>query len=202
MPPQPSDNHLLDLVSEIHTLTTELARRARTETQVRRFANYPEFYRALNASLINAEQSLRLTHIRDHPPTAFRMESTYYGDVEEWAVNHPACAVRRVIAITNDAMAAWAEALAEVESNIPNFHIRSCEWSARFPMINMAIVDKHEVYLALSGESPEETAGIVMLDEEVGRYFVEYYDNLWRQSTPLPEALARYSANRDARSPT
>ena len=185
-------NQLLDLVSEIHRLTSELADRARTETRVQRFRTYPEFYRALNSAVLSAESSLRLTHIREHPPSAFRMENSYFSDVEKWALDHPECSVQRVIALNNPAMAQWAESLVETEKNVPNFHARACEWAAAFPMINMAILDEAEVYLALSGENPERTAGLVMIDREVGRYFVDYYENLWHNSLALEKALEAF----------
>jgi hypothetical protein len=54
----------------------------------------------------------------------------------------------------------------------------------------MAILDEKDVFLAISGESPEQTAGVWVSDEEVGRYFSDYYNHLWAQSQPLQQALA------------
>lgn len=170
--------------------TRELLIRAQRGTNIQRFRTYPEFYKALNFRLAEAEQSLRLTHIRDDPPSAFRVDSHYYSEVEEWANTHPASFVRRVIAINNEAMRAWAKTLQAAELAHENFRVRVTSRSSGLPVINMAILDSHDVFLAISGESPEQTAGVWISDAEVGHYFTDYYDNLWNKSQPLAQALA------------
>lgn len=76
------------------------------------------------------------------------------------------------------------------EERQANFSVRVTSRSAGLPVINMAILDEKEVFLAISGESPEQTAGVWVSDEEVGRYFSDYYDHLWTQSQPLQQSLA------------
>lgn len=175
---------------DLEAATIELLQRARSGTNVQRFQTYPEFYEALATSLASAKRSVRLTHIRDDPPDAFRVDSNYYSDVEAWADEHPGCPVRRVIAVNNDRMRGWAEALHEVEVRQANFSVRVTSRSAGLPVINMAVLDERDVFLAISGETPEQTAGVWVNDDEVGRYFSDYYDHLWTQSQPLAKALS------------
>jgi hypothetical protein len=175
---------------DVQEATGAILDHVRHGTQVRRFKTYPEFYKCLNSAMADAKAFVRLTHIRDHPPAAFRMESSYFTDVERWASARPECPVRRVIAVNNDAMFAWAEALHETEGKLPNFCVRACAWGSAFPMINMAILDEQDVFLAISGDSPEQTAGVWISDPEVCRYFIDYFDNLWREALPIGKVLA------------
>jgi hypothetical protein len=175
---------------DLDASTGELLQRARSGTNVQRFRTYPEFYEALSSELAGSKRSVRLTHIRNDPPAAFQVDSNYFSDVEVWAKDHPGCSVRRVIAVNNERMHAWAEALRATEESLPNFSVRVTSRSAGLPVINMAILDEKEVFLAISGESPEQTAGVWISDEEVGRYFSDYYDHLWTQSESLKQALS------------
>jgi hypothetical protein len=137
----------------------------------------------------NAKNGLRLTHIRDDPPDVFK-HPEFYDAVRAWPAAHAACPARRIIAVTNPRMRQWAQELREDEAQHPNFSVRVTSRSAGLPVINMAILDEENVFLFISGEKAEDTAGVWIRDREVTGYFIRYYDNLWFKSQPLAEALA------------
>jgi len=176
-------------IYDVEDASNAILAKVQRGTNVQRFRTYPEFYEALASALPRTERSMRLTHIRDDPPDAFSVDSGYYSDVERWAERNPGCPARRVIAVNNDRMREWAMSLKEIEDRLRNFNVRVTSRSAGLPVINMAILDEARVFLAISGESPEETAGVAIEDPEVGRYFADYFDHLWARSQPLAEAV-------------
>lgn len=101
-----------------------------------------------------------LTHIRDEPPTHFVLGKSYFDKIEKWCLEHPPCPVRRITALNNEAMIQWAEELFKMTKRNGNFHVRICDWKSRFPMINMAIIDETKVFLAITADIAERTAGL------------------------------------------
>jgi hypothetical protein len=169
---------------------------ARCEAPIRRYADYADLYRALEGALDDATRSVDLTHIRNDPPDAFKMDSRFYHSVVKWARTHEhGGLVRRVIAANNDRMRAWGEQLQEVVEEHENFSVRVTSRSAGLPVINMAILDGREVFLFISGEAAQQTRGIWISDKDVGADFEAYYEHLWRsETTRLDTAIKNWKA--------
>ncbi len=168
---------------------SEVLTRVQDRTTALRFENYDELYEALRYRLRSANKGLRLTHVRDDPPAVFGHED-FYEAVREWPGSHPACKVERIIATPNEAMRAWGEQLREDERANPNFRVRVTTRSAGLPVINMVILDDLDVFLFVSGETAQDTAGLWLTGEGVARDFAVFFDQMFAKSIPLEHALA------------
>ncbi|RLG28527.1 hypothetical protein DRO03_09610 [Methanosarcinales archaeon] len=172
---------------------TQATTKARTYPKVAGYATYREFYRDCSLALDQSSKKADLTHIRDEPPQDFEGVSDWFGEVIKWCDEHPYGKVRRLIAVSNDRMLAWAQELAEYVKNHPNynFEVRVCQWTANFPAINMVIFDRRRVFIALTGFGATETAGFQVSDRLIADYFVDYYNNIWGKSDDLNNFLDR-----------
>ncbi len=159
--------------------------------EVKRYDTYGEFYKDLEISLSMAKVSLDLTHIRDDPPDHFVLGESYFDRIEKWLIEHPGFPCRRIIAVNNEPMSRWADELSEMTKKHRNFHVRACDWSSKFPMINMAIIDGEKVFLAITADIAERTAGLRIEDPAMAKYFGDYYDNVWAHSNELSDALSK-----------
>ncbi|KAF5428200.1 hypothetical protein C5S42_03685 [Candidatus Methanomarinus sp.] len=161
--------------------------RARTYPKVEGYATYREFYRDCLLALDQSSKKVDLTHIRDEPPQDFEGVSDWFEEVIKWCDEHPYGKVRRLIAVSNNRMLAWAQELAESVKTRPNynFEVRVCQWTANFPAINMVIFDRRRVFIALTGFGATETAGFQVSDPPIADYFIEYYNNILGKSDDL-----------------
>ena len=172
---------------------TQVTTKARTYPKVGGYATYGEFYRDSSLALDQSSKKVDLTHIRDEPPQDFEGVSDWFEEVIKWCDEHPYGKVRRLIAVSNDRMLAWAKELAEYVNNRPNynFEVKVCQWTANFPAINMVIFDRRRVFIALTGSGVTETAGFQVSDRLIADYFVDYYNNIWGKSDGLDDFLDR-----------
>ena len=191
------ENLEYDDLEELHQLLKKYIRqvttKARTHPKVAGYATYREFYHECSLALDISLEKVDLTHIRDEPPQDFEGVSDWFGEVIKWCDEHPRGKVRRLIAVSNDRMLAWAQELAEHITNHPdrNFEVIVCRRTANFPAINMAIFDRRRVFIALTGFGATETSGFRISDRRIADYFVDYYNNIWRNSDDLDDFLDR-----------
>jgi hypothetical protein len=173
---------------EIHEDVRYLRRAA--DVHVDRMATVKDFHDSLLKALEKATSTLDLTHIRDNPPADFGPEaSKFYEQLVDW-VTVDGRSIRRIIAVKSPAMCDWARNLADDTKHLSNFRIRVIDWKPNVPAINLAIVDGRAVYLALTGEVVERTAGIGIEDDTATQYFSDYYNTLWHGSVDLKDWLA------------
>lgn len=157
---------------------------------IKRYDAYGEFYHDLGIALGNAKHSLDLTHIRNDPPEQFVLGKSYFDSIEKWCAKNPGAPVRRITATNNSLMLDWAKELYETTKRCPNFHVRICDWRSKYPMINMAIIDGKTVFLAITADIAERTAGLKINDPSMAKYFSDYYDNVWAHSTDVEDHLS------------
>lgn len=147
-----------------------------------RYDRYSELYNDLAIAVSQAQRSLLLTHIRHEPPSTFKLGQKYFDSIESWCSSHPDGVVKRITTDSNNEMKMWIAEQIKLSEKYPNFYVRICHWNASFPMINMAILDDRKVFLTITGDTPESTAGIQIDDPSIAKYFKEYFDNLWAKS--------------------
>lgn len=187
--------NLLNPVEEIHRDVRYLRNVKETAAPSRTFATTQEFFGDLGEAVERATSTLDLTHIRDHPPQAFGTEAEDYAEtVTDWLRRDSSHSARRIISVRSPAMLAWAQHLAKVQDGVPGYHIRVVDWSIGAPALNMAIVDKSAVFLALTGETVERTRGFAIEDATTADYFTHYYSNLWNSAVDLKEFLTKQLA--------
>lgn len=182
---------------ELHQLLkeylTNVTTKARTYPKIAGYATYSEFYRDSLLALGQTSEKVDLTHIRDETPQDFQGVLDWYEEIIKWCDEHQYGKLRRIIAISNERMLAWAQELAEQIKNRPyyNFEVRVCQWKSNFPAINMVIFDRRRVFIALTGFGATETAGFQISDHLIANYFIDYYNNIWVKSDNLNDFLDR-----------
>jgi hypothetical protein len=154
-----------------------------------KFDKYDEFYKQLQSAIASAKISLDLTHIRNEPPSAFSNSEKYFDGVQDWCKKNKSGYLRRVTTMSNDSMIQWVKELKKTEQAITNYHIKICEWTTSFPMVNMAIIDKEMVFITLTADIAEKTSGILIKDKKATQYFVQYFENIWATSKRIPDNL-------------
>lgn len=153
------------------------------------FRTTPEFFSALADSVSRATSTLDLTHIRDQPPSEFGAQMVSYSDaIVRWVRDEDGSA-RRIIAVNSEAMFAWALQLRAELAGLPRYQVRVVEWAPGTPSLNFAILDGRAVYLSVTGSTLQRTRGLGVEDQDVGLYFSEYYETLWRSAVDLDEFL-------------
>lgn len=187
---------LLAPVEEIHE-DVKFLRGVASAMSIQSYATLQAFYADLTHAVEEAKETLDVTHIRDNPPDDFvgSRPSDYFHMVTTWLQADSSRSVRRVIAVRNAAMHAWAVQLAEAAAHMPNYQVRVVDWSVAAPAINMAIVDGRAVFLAITGDTLERTRGLGIEDQTVSGYFCDYYGNLWRAAEPLDDFLRERASN-------
>lgn len=154
-----------------------------------KFDRYDSFYKELTIAMKGATTSLDLTHIRHEPPSSFTNSDKFFDGVQTWCKKNPTGYLRRVTTVCNEDMKNWVRELKRTENEVNNYHVKICEWSTEFPMINMAIIDKKNVFLTLTGDISERTCAILIKDRKAAQYFVQYFDNMWALSKKIPSEL-------------
>lgn len=135
---------------------------------------------------------MELSHVRPDPPKAFSKGQKYFEQVERWARNHKGeGTVRRLISLSSLEMKEWASQLAKVCEELNNFEVRVIDWSMDFPMINMAIIDGREVYLALTPRHPHETVGMRVVDSGLARHFQDYFFTMFNSGEPVTNCVGQ-----------
>jgi hypothetical protein len=182
-------------VDEIHEDVKYL--RGVAGLSVQTYPTVEAFYIDLRHAVNEAELSLDLTHIRNQSPVEFvgREPSEYFREVLDWVSTNESRAVRRIIAVRNHEMLIWAQQLAVETEQFARYRVHVIDWSIESPAINLALVDSRVAFLAVTGETVERTRGIAIEDEHVATYFVEYFNNLWREAKPLKDFLANLPEN-------
>lgn len=188
------------LIPDIGTNVESIGRQVKSlvdaaeATPVEKIDTVTEFYDSLSRSVAKAQHTLDLTHIRDTPPADFGPTAVgFFNEVFEWCAAHESRSVRRVIAVPNPEMRAWAEQLREKTKELPRFEVRVLDWHSAAPAINFAVVDEKAVFTALTGAMAGRTRGFAVDDEAVSRSFMDYFENLWRNSDDLAAWLAAHS---------
>jgi len=150
------------------------------------YHSYQEFFKALDDEISQPHSSMALTHIRKDPPSGLRSGKNYFSKMEKMIEKNPDCIVRRMISIDSPEMLEWAKELLKLtEKHNINFKVNVCDWDLEFPMINMSIIDKSKVFLAITANFVENTPGIQIKDPKIVKYFVDYYDNMWANSSEI-----------------
>jgi hypothetical protein len=177
----------LDPVEEIHSDVRYLRTQA-PEVKVQRFQGPKDFYTVYNGAIRNASASLDLTHIRRDSPERFGAEAEASTRLVTDFVDTGG-SVRRIIAIRNDEIKAWARHLDKESRDQNNYHVCVVNWMNDVPPINMAIVDAKAVFLTVAGSTPDRVNGIGIEDAVIGEYFSAYYEQLYTSGVELSEWL-------------
>lgn len=149
------------------------------EIGYQRFDNHLKLYSSLGEALDRATEEVLLTHLRQETPSDFKHGKPYFDKVELWCSKHPNGLVKRVSCAPTPDMEAFCLEQTTIADKTPNFFFKHIEWSASFPNINFAILDKKIVYVFISGSVPSDASGFYLEDPKTVGYFRQYFEHLF-----------------------
>ncbi|MEU5694181.1 helix-turn-helix transcriptional regulator [Actinosynnema sp. NPDC020468] len=157
-----------------------------------------EFYGAGARRIAETRSEIRVTYIRQHPPTQYTSEAAarYFATMLEWASKPGARSVRRIIGVRSTdgqperLMADWLRQHFAATRDVLNYEARVMAWSPRADGLNMALLDDSTTFLAFSGRARQGLSGLSVESPVFLRYFSEHFEQLWAPLTPLDDYLA------------
>lgn len=165
------------------------------------FRDNPEFYRANADQVRRARTEIRLTYVRQYPPTVFTTQASveYFSAVLDWArtQDNEQRSVRRVIGIPylngapDDQMMRWLRTHHEETADILTYEAAVVPWHSRADGLNMALFDDNVAFLAFSGGGRQKLNGFCVCDRTFTGYFIAHFEQLWAPLEPLATFLER-----------
>jgi hypothetical protein len=163
------------------------------------FATNEEFYRSAREAVQGAKREIRVTYFRTVPPTKVgSIESReYFDEVLKFARTKGT--VRRIIGVSNEAMAEWCTTQAQQARTIPRYNIRVLETTnqAVEPM-SVAMIDDDVMYMAFSGPTDQQLGGIREDAPKLVRFHQSRFDQLWERGIdPRDDTLPGATLSRE-----
>ncbi|WP_067470322.1 hypothetical protein [Nocardia amamiensis] len=165
------------------------------------YRDNPEFYRAGADFARRATSEIRVTYIRQYPPTVFTAPASaeYFATILGWAQQHDGGqrSVRRIIGIphkagtADSAMLGWVRQHYSDTAEILNYEATVMPWNEAGDGLNMALMDDDVALLAFSGGGRQKLNGFSVEDPTFVSYFIRHFDQLWSALEPLPDYLTR-----------
>ncbi|WP_261558648.1 helix-turn-helix domain-containing protein [Frankia tisae] len=178
--------------------------------------NTEAFYTAAAAAVQAATEQIRVTYIRQHPPTRYASLAArnYFATVLDWA--EPAAtpsgsgvgtavsasrSVRRIIGLPIGAdgkpgreFLNWLRAHNEEVREITAYEANVLEWTPGVDWINMALIDDSVTFLTFSGAGAQQLKGLSSESRRFLTPYAEFFERVWQHTTALDE----YLRNKDA----
>jgi len=161
-----------------------------------------EFYAAATQSITDAAHSIRVTYIRQYPPSDVSSPEAarYFATMLEWAAQPGIRSVSRIFGVPISSQRARENFVAYLNQHqhevatLKNYQARVFEYSAQGDGLNMALFDQGVAYVAVSGHGPQNLNGMRLDNGHFTEYLVKYFDQLLLGCELLPEYLDRISA--------
>jgi transcriptional regulator with XRE-family HTH domain len=165
------------------------------------YRDNPEFYRAGTRYMRAANAEIRVTYVRQYPPTVFTTPASaeYFATILAWARQETESqrSVRRVIGVPHKegvpdpAMLTWIRRHREETADILNYEANVLPWHTAGDGLNIALVDEDVAFLAFSGGGRQKLNGFSVADPTFVGYFIRHFDQLWATLEPLDDYLRR-----------
>ncbi|GLW90237.1 helix-turn-helix domain-containing protein [Actinokineospora globicatena] len=177
----------------------ERAHTATTMVPATYYRDNPEFYRAGAQRVVSARAEVRLTYVRQYPPTVFTTPASaeYFAAILGWARRRDGSqrTVRRIIGVPHrddgpdSAMVAWLREHHEQTVEIFNYEAAVMPWYTAGDGINMALFDNETAFLAFSGGGRQKLNGFSIDGSAFVEYFITHFDQLWATLEPVETYL-------------
>jgi hypothetical protein len=159
------------------------------------FATNEEFYGSAKDAVHRAKREVRVTYFRCVPPTKLSSEESreYFGEVIEFARKKGT--VRRIIGVSNDALADWCISQADQVSRIPGYNIRVID-TRNQPVepMSVCLIDDETMFMAFSGPTDQQLGGIREDAPKLVQFHQNRFDQLWAGAVDLLEFAASRNA--------
>jgi len=158
------------------------------------YRDNPEFYRAVAQHVRRARAEIRLTYVRQHPPTDFTTSASaeYFAAVLAWAgaQDDSQRSVRRIIGVPHkdgapdQTMLTWIRQHRDETQDILNYEATVLPWHTAGDGLNMALIDEDVAFLAFSGGGRQKLNGFCIENPTFVGYFIRHFDQLWSSLLP------------------
>ncbi|GAB2748283.1 hypothetical protein [Amycolatopsis magusensis] len=163
------------------------------------FATGEEFYSSAREAVRKAEREIRVSYFRQVPPAKFASVQSreYFGEVFNFARRKKGT-VRRIVGVSNDAMAEWCVSQLEQVVRNPRYNIRVIE-TRNQPVepMSVCLIDDTIMYMAFSGPTDQQLGGIREDAPRLVQFHQNRFDQLWASSTKLEEFAVTWKARRE-----
>jgi hypothetical protein len=150
-----------------------------------------EFYRSLKNAVQRAEREVRATYFRTVPPSRLtsRESAAYFQEILAFARKKGT--VRRLIGVSNDAIADWCAEQADQVAKHPRYHVRVIDTRCQpVEPMSVCIVDDDVMYMAFSGSTDNQLGGIREDAPKLVSFHQSRFEQLWADATDLAEFAA------------
>jgi hypothetical protein len=150
------------------------------------FATNEEFYSSARHAVRAAACEIRVTYFREVPPTELtsRESREYFDEVIEFASRSGT--VRRIIGVSNEAMANWCASQAALVAQVPRYNVRVIDSRAQaIEPMSICVVDDDTMYMAFSGPTAQQLGGIREDAHRLVQFHQNRFDQLWAEGVDL-----------------
>jgi hypothetical protein len=178
-----------------------IAQTATTMVPVTWYRDNPEFYLAGAGQVPRTRAEIRVTYVRQYPPTVFTTPASaeYFAAILNWARRHDGKqrSARRIIGIpykgdvADPATLAWLHEHYAETADILNYEANVMPWYTAGDGINMALLDNDTAFLAFSGGGRQKLNGFSVQSSTFVEYFIKHFDQLWSTLEPLDSYIQR-----------
>lgn len=150
------------------------------------FATNEEFYGSARKAVRSAEREIRATYFRDVPPTELASQESreYFDQVIEFA--RKSGTVRRIIGVSNDALAEWCTSQLDQVTRTPRYNVRVIDTrSQAIEPMSICLLDDDVMYMAFSGPTAQQLGGIREDAPRLVQFHQNRFDQLWEGGVDL-----------------
>ena len=165
------------------------------------FDSTSDFYSSLEAGVVRARELVRVTYIRQSPPTRYANQAatSYFQRLVAWAAETQ-LPVNRVIGAPvgadgqpEDEFFDWLEEHQRHTRDFTTYESRVVPWSVGADAINMALIDDKIAFLTFSGMNAQILHGVRIESRRFVERLTEYFMQLWYSGVPLNTYLKKIS---------
>jgi hypothetical protein len=155
------------------------------------------FYSALEAEVVRARELVRVTYIRQSPPSRYAnaAAASYFDRLIGWAAETE-LPVNRVIGapVGTDGrpqpeFLEWLQEHERRTREVPTYESKVVRWSVSADAINMALIDYETAYLTFSGMNAQILRGVRVESRRFVDRLDEYFNQLWLPAVSLSTYL-------------
>jgi hypothetical protein len=175
------------LLRQIRDLRLNLEKAAAREVF---FSTNEEFYDSAREAVSCGKSEIRATYFRRVPPTklASAESKEYFEEVVRFARTKGT--VRRIIAVSNEAMAEWCKTQAELVREIPRYNIRVLDTvHQKVEPTSVVMIDDDVMYMAFSGPTDQQLGGIREDAPQLVRFHQNRFDQLWESGMDVETSV-------------
>lgn len=152
------------------------------------FSTNEEFYASARAAVSAAKREICVTYFRPTPPTVLASDESreYFDEVVGFARKRGS--VRRIVGVSNAALAQWCEAQAVTATSHPRYCVRVIVTTGqKVEPMSAALIDDEAMYMAFPGPTDQQLGGIREDAPKLVQFHRSRFDQLWERGTDVQD---------------